>query len=51
MIRLEMKNCNMVLTDKQQKHHHYYHGKLINMNILAGKEILSPGEITVIEQT
>ena len=34
MIRLEVKNCNMILTEKQQKYQHYHLEKLINMNIL-----------------
>ena len=33
MIRLEMKNCNTILTEEQKKLH-YYLEKLINMNIL-----------------
>ena len=33
MIRLEMKNCNTVLTEKQQKYQFYDLEKLINMNI------------------
>ena len=40
MIKLEMENCNMILTEKQQKHHHYHLEKLINMknvNILQVK--------------
>ena len=38
MIRLEMKNCNMILTERQQKYQHYYLEKLINMNILQAKK-------------
>ena len=34
MIRLEMKNCNIKLTDKQEKYQHYRLGKLINLNVL-----------------
>ena len=34
MIRLKMKNCNMILTEKHQKYQHYHHVKLINTNIL-----------------
>ena len=34
MIRLEMKNYNMMLTKKQQKYQHYHLEKLISMNIL-----------------
>ena len=38
MIRLEMKNCNMILTEKQQKYQHHHLQKLINMNILHVKK-------------
>ena len=38
MTRLEMKNYNMILTKKQQKHQHYHKVKLINMNILQVKK-------------
>ena len=34
MIKLEMKNGNKILTEKQQKEQHYPLGKLVNMNIL-----------------
>ena len=34
MIKLEMKNYNMILTDKQQKYQHYHLEKLITINIL-----------------
>ena len=37
MVRLEMKNCNMILTEKQQKYRHYHQVILINMNILQVK--------------
>ena len=37
MIRLEMKNYNKILTERQQKYHHYHQGKLINLNILQAK--------------
>ena len=38
MKRLEMKNYNMILTEKQQKHQHNRLVKLINMNILLVKK-------------
>ena len=38
MIRLEMKNCYSILTEKQQKNQHYHLEKLINMNILQVKK-------------
>ena len=34
MIRLEMKNYNTVLTEKQQKYQNDHQVKLINMNFL-----------------
>ena len=39
MIRWEMKNSNMILAKKQQKHQPYYQEKLINAN-LTGEKIL-----------
>ena len=38
MIRLEMKNYDMILTEKQQKYRHYDEIKLININILEVKK-------------
>ena len=38
MIRLEEENCNMILTEKQQKYEYYYLKKFINMNILQEKK-------------
>ena len=38
MIRLEIKNCNMILTEKQKKYQHYPLEKFINMNILQVKK-------------
>ena len=38
MIRLEMKNCYMILTEKQQMYQLYHKVKLINMNILQTKK-------------
>ena len=32
MIKLEMKNDNILSTEKQQKYEHYHPKKLINMN-------------------
>ena len=40
MIRLEIKNYNTILTEKQQKYQHYHQVKLINMNILQMKKYL-----------
>ena len=38
MIRLEMKNYSMILTEKQQKYQHYHLENVINMNILQVKK-------------
>ena len=38
MIRLETKNYNMILTEKQLKYQLYHQVKLINMNILQVKK-------------
>ena len=34
MIKLELKNYNMILTEKQQKYESYHLEKVISMNIL-----------------
>ena len=34
MMRLEMKNYNMILIEKQQNNQHYHLEKFININIL-----------------
>ena len=36
---VNMKKCNMILTEKQQKYQLYHHVKLMNMNILHVKNI------------
>ena len=38
MIRLEIKNYNMILIEKQLKYQVYNQAKLINMNILLVKK-------------
>ena len=38
MKRLEMKKCNKILLDKQQKYQDYHQEKLINMNIFQVKK-------------
>ena len=38
MIRLEMKKCSTILTEKLQKYQHNQQGKLINMNFLQVKK-------------
>ena len=37
MIELKIKNCNITLTEKQQKYQHYHEKKLTNKNILEMK--------------
>ena len=44
MIRLKMKNYNIILTKKQQKYQHYHLIKLMNMN-LKDRKILIKIEI------
>ena len=34
MIRSEIKNCNFILSEEQQKSQRYQQGNLININIL-----------------
>ena len=48
MIRLETKNCNTILPEKEQKYQHCNQVKLMNMNILS--QILSSSRILIIEQ-
>ena len=38
MIRLEIKNCNMILIEKLQKHQPYHQANLISMNIFQVKK-------------
>ena len=38
MMILEIKNCNVILIEKQQKYQHYHLEQLINMNILQVKK-------------
>ena len=38
MIRSEVKNCNMILTEKEQKYQYYHPKKLINTNSLQAKK-------------
>ena len=38
MTKLQMKNYNIILTKKQQKHQPYHLEKLININILQVKK-------------
>ena len=50
MIRLEMKNYNMILTEKQQRYQHYKPGKIDKYEYLAGAEILPLVQRRGIEQ-
>ena len=45
-----MKNCNILLIEKEQKYQNYYPEKLININILPFKEILPSNQRQIIEQ-
>ena len=38
MTKLKMKNCNTILTEKQQKYQRCNQVKLVNMNILQVKK-------------
>ena len=38
MIRLKMKNYNMILIEKLQKYQPYHQAKFINMNILQAEK-------------
>ena len=49
MIKLKMKNCNMILTEKQQKQQHYRQVKRVYINIVQVK-ILSSDQSRIIEQ-
>ena len=50
MIKLETRNYNMMLTEKQQKYQRYCQVKLTNMNFLHGEEILPFDQSRIIEQ-
>ena len=50
MTKLEIKNCNMILTKKLQKYQHQYQVKLINMNILQENKYLPPDQSRMIKQ-
>ena len=51
MIRLEMKNYNMILIEKQPKYQPYHHLKFVNMNILLVKIYYHLINNKIIEQT
>ena len=50
MIRLEKKNCNTILTEKQKKISALSSGKIDKNENLAGKEILSFNQRQIIEK-
>ena len=50
MIRLEMKICNAILKEKQQKYQHYHSGKIDKYEYFTGKEILLFNQRKIIEQ-
>ena len=51
-----MKNCNIILTEKQHRYQHYHLKKLINMNIfyqlnyLSVEEMLPSNQRQIIEE-
>ena len=49
MIRLDMKNYNMILTEMQQIYQLYHLEKLINIECLTGEEKLPPDQRRAIE--
>ena len=50
MIRLERKNCNMILTEQRLNYHLYHPEKMTKYEHLTGKEILPHDQRRVIEQ-
>ena len=47
----KMKNCNTILTEKQEKYQHYlYLGKIDKYQYLASEEILPSNQSRIIEQ-
>ena len=49
MIRLEMKNCNMILIQKHQKYQHYHPEKFDKYEYLTGEK-MSSKQRQIIEQ-
>ena len=49
MIRLKIKNYNMILTEKRQRHRPYHQARLININILQRRNIIFQSK-KIIEQ-
>ena len=50
MIKLKIKNYNMILIKNQQKYRHYYLEKLINMNISQVKKYYHLIKVKIIEK-
>ena len=50
MTRLEMKNCNMTITENQQKYQHYLRVKIDQYEYLTGDEILPSNQRQIREQ-
>ena len=50
MIRLEMKNYNVILREKQRKYQHCHLEKVYKYEYLTGEEILSSSQKRVIDQ-
>ena len=50
MIRLDMKNCNMMLIQKQQKYQHCHPENFDKYEYLTGEKILSSKQRQIIEQ-
>ena len=50
MIRLKMINCNMILTEKQQKISLLSSGKIYKYEYLTGEELLPLYQSRIIEQ-
>ena len=49
MIKLKMKHCNTILTEKQEKYQHYHQIKSINMYFLQSN-FLPCDQIRIMEQ-
>ena len=50
MIRLEMKNCNSILIEKQPKYQPYLSDKIDKYEYLKGEEIFPSNQKQIIEQ-
>ena len=51
MIRLEMKNYNMILIEKQPKYRLYHQAKFINNKYRTGEDILPSNQQQIIEKS